>query len=131
MESYDIKGYIIRQFKPSCIVFSSAQAKQICKENNLSPAELLRPFADMSKEQLPISVSEKYSSTLRDFALDFYDSSDYERSPASVHFKARRAALESNAPLFSFKDVRFPKRNSWLANEARRGRTADQTDPLV
>ena len=104
MEAYDIKDYIIRQFRPSCIVFSSAAARQICKENNLSPSELFRPFADMRKDQLTICTSEKVSYFLKDFVLDFYDSGDYDKSPASVHLKARHQIIASNPPYFSFNE---------------------------
>ena len=36
--------------------------------------------------------------------MDLYDSSDYEKFPASVHLKARRTILEMNPPFFSFQD---------------------------
>jgi len=104
MEAYDIKDYIIRQFRPSCIVFSTAQAKQLCKENNLSPAELLRPFGDLRKDQNVITL-DKIAYGLKDFLIDFYDSMDYERTPASTHMKARKQVLEANPPFFSFQDV--------------------------
>jgi len=104
MDAYDIKDYIIRQFRPSCIVFASAGAKLVCKENNLSPAELLRPFADMRKDQLTISTSEKVSYFLKDFILDFYDYTDYDKTPASTHIKARHQILRNNPPNFNFSE---------------------------
>lgn len=104
MEAYDIKDYIIRQFRPSCMVLTSALANQMCKENNLSPAEFLRPFADLRREQLCISLPERQPYFLKDFVMDLYDSADYDKTPASTHLKVRRVVLEANPPYFNFQE---------------------------
>ncbi len=109
---YDIRDYIIRQFRPSCMVLSSPKAVALCGENNLSPAELLRPFGNLSKEQLIITPSEKGAYLLKDFQVDFYDGQDYVKMPASTQMKARRQVLENNPPYFDFKDVRQPHHRS-------------------
>lgn len=98
MISYSFRDCVVQRFRPSSIVFSSDKAKEICMENNLSPAELLRPFADLRREKIAVSTSEKTNHYLANFLLDFYDSPDYERSIASVQLQARHDVLANNPP---------------------------------
>ena len=105
MDVSDFKDYIISQFKPSCMVFSSPGAKKIFNENNLSPAEFLRPFGDMKNELFVLTVSEKNSVYIKNFQLDFFDSTDYEKIPMSSQLKSRHKIIEMNSPHFTFSTV--------------------------
>jgi len=100
MEVNQLKEYIIRLFRPSVIVFSSNAVKEICKENNLSPAELLRPFSNVRRDV--VSGRETIN---QHFRFNFFDSSDYERKPASFRLTATRQALIDNKPEYNFDEV--------------------------
>ena len=73
MEGNDIKEYMVKQFRPSAMVFSSPTAKQICKENDLTPAELLRPFSGIRMEQKFINMGN----VEKEFRMALYDDTDY------------------------------------------------------
>ncbi len=104
MEVYDIKEYIIRHYRPSCIVFATPEAAKMCTENNLTPAELLRPFADMRKEQIIFNSFEKSAYVLKDFVVDLFDSEEYEQAPEQQREICRKV-LDLTPPYFSFEDV--------------------------
>lgn len=105
MSTKDIKDYVIKHFRPSCIVFSSPSAQAMCEANNLSPAEMLLPFGDMSKETISVSTTEKFSHQLKQFLIDFYDSTDYEGMPPAVQSSCRYRAIASKAPSVSLGKV--------------------------
>ena len=103
MDVYQMKKYIFKQFSPSAIVFSSPAAIKICDENNLTPAEFLRPFSNIRRKQL-ISSSSK-DTCIKDYQVNFLDSYDYERIPASVNLNERRKILLENEPHYNFTEV--------------------------
>ena len=94
----DIKSYVIRQFRPSCLVFSSEAAQAVCKDNSLTPAELLRPFGDLRNDQVTVSTSEKSGHLLKDFVVDFYDVVDYELVLPHDQVNERLVVLRKHAP---------------------------------
>ncbi len=98
MEMYDIKDYIVTQFRPLCVVFATPQAAQLCADNGLSPAELLRPFADLRKEQVIFRANSTSAYVLKDFVVDMCDGEEFQ-SP-ELHLKARTRALVNAPPCF-------------------------------
>eukprot|EP00826_Nyctotherus_ovalis_P024453 TRINITY_DN18915_c0_g2_i1.p2 TRINITY_DN18915_c0_g2~~TRINITY_DN18915_c0_g2_i1.p2 ORF type:complete len:111 (+),score=16.82 TRINITY_DN18915_c0_g2_i1:96-428(+) len=105
MSTKNIRDYVTKHFRPSCIVFSSPSAQAMCETNNLSPAEMLLPFGDMSKEIISVSTAEKSSHQLKEFLIDFYDSTDYEAVPPAIQSSCRYKAITSNAPKISLAKV--------------------------
>ena len=105
MTSYEVRDCITQLFRPSCIVFSSPGAKKIFKQNNLSPAEFLRPFADLRKEQLIININEKSFTSLKDLMVDFFDSSDYDSPSMQIRQKFYKEIIHLNSPQFIFNPV--------------------------
>jgi len=104
----DIKDYVIRQFRPSCIVFSTPSAQAMCRENNLTPAELLSPFGDISNEIININTSEKNTHQLHNFVVEFFDSIDYETIPSIspvIQSSLRHKVITANAPKISLSKV--------------------------
>eukprot|EP00826_Nyctotherus_ovalis_P028755 TRINITY_DN22679_c0_g2_i1.p2 TRINITY_DN22679_c0_g2~~TRINITY_DN22679_c0_g2_i1.p2 ORF type:complete len:161 (-),score=31.84 TRINITY_DN22679_c0_g2_i1:144-626(-) len=102
MEASDVKDYLVRQFRPSAIVFSSPTAKQLCGENNLSPAELLRPFAGIRIKQGNINPDKV---SLREFRMDFFDDSEYEPLLPSAQITIRKSLLDRNKPPTNLTEV--------------------------
>jgi len=96
MEPNEVKDYIIKHFRPSAIVFSSPTAKQLCEENNLTPAELLRPFAGIRIKKG--SANPDKPSILREFYTNFFDDTEYEITPLSTQADMRKILLERHKP---------------------------------
>ena len=70
--------FILENFSPSGIVYSTSKAKNIISKNNLSPAEFLRPFGIIPK----LTYNTEFSSfVISDFRIDFYDSEYYQKIP--------------------------------------------------
>ena len=70
--------FIIENFAPTGIVYSTPKAKNIISKSNLSPAEFLRPFGFLPKLTYNSEIS---SFVISDFRLDFYDSEYYKKIP--------------------------------------------------
>ena len=70
--------FILENFSPTGIVYSTSKAKIIISKNNLSPAEFLRPFGIIPK----LTYNTEFSSfVISDFRIDFYDSEYYQKIP--------------------------------------------------
>ena len=73
------QDWLSKTFKPCVLVLSSDKAKEILAENNLTPAEFLRPLGDFRQKKLQIQFNEKDKepTSLNDFILDFYDAEQF------------------------------------------------------
>ena len=71
--------WIREMFSPCCIVHSTNRAKLIINKNNLTPSEFLRPFGDFAGLSVNFSISEKYTNSMKNFKIDFYDSENYKK----------------------------------------------------
>ena len=70
--------FILENFSPTGIVYSTSKAKNIISKNNISPAEFLRPFGIIPK----LTYNTEFSSfVISDFRIDFYDSEYYQKIP--------------------------------------------------
>ena len=71
--------WLSKTFKPCCLVLCSDKAKSILAENNLTPAEFLRPLGDFRSKKVNIQFNEKDKEliSLNDFFFDFYDNEQY------------------------------------------------------
>eukprot|EP00826_Nyctotherus_ovalis_P032561 TRINITY_DN26234_c0_g1_i1.p1 TRINITY_DN26234_c0_g1~~TRINITY_DN26234_c0_g1_i1.p1 ORF type:complete len:135 (-),score=32.52 TRINITY_DN26234_c0_g1_i1:293-697(-) len=101
----DIKNYVVRQFRPSCLVFSTESARAMCRENYLTPAELLRPFGDLRNEVISMFAGEKNGYQAREFVIDFYDVWDYELVASHVQLNVRHAVIRKHAPELPLQNV--------------------------
>lgn len=101
----DIRSYVTRQFRPSCLVFSTESARAMCKDNCLTPAELLRPFGDFRNEVISMFAGDKNGYQAREFAMDFYDVWDYELVPSHVQLNVRHTVIRKHAPDLPLQDV--------------------------
>jgi len=72
--------WIREMLTPCCIVYSTNKAKIIMNKNNLSPSEFLRPFGDFTGYSVNFTVSEKFTNSMKNFKLDFYDSENYKKT---------------------------------------------------
>ena len=74
------KEWIIENFLPCGIVYTSEKARKIIEKNHLTPAEFLRPMADFTGERLDYNISDNLSEpnrTLLNFRFDFYDNNKF------------------------------------------------------
>ena len=73
--------WLSKTFKPCCLVLCSDKAKSILAENNLTPAEFLRPLGDFRSKKVNIQFNEKDKEliSLNDFFFDFYDNEQYKQ----------------------------------------------------
>ena len=73
--------WLSKTFKPCCLVLCSDKAKEIFAENNLTPAEFLRPLGDFKGKKLQIQFNEKDKEpiSLNDLVLDFYDAEQFNQ----------------------------------------------------
>ena len=76
-----LQNWLTEIFKPCAIVYSSDLAEKVIKKNNLTPADFIRPFADLKGKKIEIPFQEKPNQSsnpvIRNFFLDCYDSSKY------------------------------------------------------
>jgi hypothetical protein len=89
--------WIKEMYTPCCIVHSTNRAKQIINKNNLSPSEFLRPFGDFTGLSVNFTVSDKYTNSLKNFKIDFYDSENY-RKIVPQPYSTYENLLLKNAP---------------------------------
>jgi len=96
MELTDIQNHIIQRFRPFCFTFASPLATSMCKENELTPAELLKPFFDTRKEQLIFNQS-----ILKDFVVDVFDAPK-SKELTQVQYEERKELLLNYPPSIDF-----------------------------
>ena len=80
-----LQNWLTEIFKPCAIVYSSDLAEKAIKKNNLTPADFIRPFADLKGKKIEIPFQEKTNQAtnlvIRNFFLDCYDNSKYVGIP--------------------------------------------------
>ena len=80
-----LQNWLTEIFKPCAIVYSSDLAEKAIKKNNLTPADFIRPFADLKGKKIEIPFQEKTNqatnTVIRNFFLDCYDNSKYVGIP--------------------------------------------------
>lgn len=96
--------WISNYYKPSLIVYSTDSARSLIERNNLSPAELLRPFGDFTGLNINFSFADKYTVNMKNFKLDFFDSEKYKQRDESINNEIERV-LELNKPGIGFPKV--------------------------
>jgi len=99
MKVVDIQDSIIKYFRPCCVVFPSPLASSMCADNNLSPAEFLKPFFDLRREYVHFDEI-----VLRDFMMNAYDYRDY-LSTQEIQYNQRRDVLLANHPALNLEKV--------------------------
>ena len=98
--------WIKENYIPSAIVYSTENGKKIIGKNNLSPSEFLRPFGVF--QPFNLELAGKYTKTINDFRLDFYDSENYKKIPPTSFLEIIDNLLlnSDNAPEWSSSDLK-------------------------
>ena len=100
-----LKEKIVDAFRPSILVISTTSAYEMCKINNLTPAEMLRPFGEISGGE--IKIEEQNVIRLRKFHFHFLDC-DHLRSRNAVEIgETLKNVMEYYSPSFPFPDAAF------------------------
>ena len=73
--------------------------------NNLTPAELFRPFGDLRKENVTLQLTEKSIHTMREIQFQFYDRIAFFAVNENDKINLRTNALVNNSPHFDFSQV--------------------------
>ena len=90
-------------FKPCTLVYCTEKAKKIIAQNNLSPAEFLRPFGDFrgKKIQIQFNDKEKEPITINNFVLDFYDNDKFKQVDKESIIGYIKTMLKINEPIWN------------------------------
>ena len=90
-------------FKPCTLVYCTEKAKKIIAQNNLSPAEFLRPFGDFrgKKIQIQFNDKEKEPITINNFLLDFYDKDKFKQIDRESILGYIKTMLKINEPIWN------------------------------
>ena len=90
-------------FKPCTLVYCTEKAKKIIAQNNLSPAEFLRPFGDFrgKKFQIQFNDKEKEPTTINNFILDFYDNDKFIQVDRELIPNYIKTMLKINEPIWN------------------------------
>lgn len=97
--------WIVENFVPCCIVYSTDKAKEVFNKNNLTPGLFLRPFGDFKNINIKYDKLGSFN-IINNFKLDFYDALGYSRIQKEI--------IDSFIynSLVNFKDI-----PSWNINE--------------
>ena len=90
-------------FKPCTLVYCTEKAKKIIAQNNLTPAEFLRPFGDFrgKKVQILFNDKEKEPITINNFILDFYDNEKFKQLDRESILGYIKTMLKINEPIWN------------------------------
>ena len=90
-------------FKPCTLVYCTEKAKKIIAQNNLSPAEFLRPFGDFrgKKIQIQFNDKEKEPIAINNFILDFYDNDKFKQVDRESILGYIKTMLKVNEPIWN------------------------------
>ena len=105
------QDYINKIFTPSCIVYSTEEVNRSIQKNNLSPAEFLRPFGNFSGYNINFSFGDKFTTNIKNFKIDFYDSNKFKPYKSNLFNEALDLVLAYNAPDWDYKQVFFFSKN--------------------
>jgi hypothetical protein len=79
---HQVREWLAERFAPTAIVFSSSTVRdQLLKQSSLTPAELLRPFANVGDlSNIALQTCEKNQPyRLQNFRVNFIDSHKLDR----------------------------------------------------
>ncbi len=97
--------YINRIFTPSCIVYSTDEVKKLIQKNNIRPAEFLRPFGNFNGYNINFSLGDKYTTNIKNFRIDFYDSDKFKTYNTNHFNEALDLGLAYNSPDWDYRQV--------------------------
>ena len=109
IEVNNIQDYVIQRFRPFCIVFSSSLANSMCEINNLTAAELLRPFFDIRGELISFDKV-----IFKNCLINVFDSETFRETPTE-QYEVRKKILNDNPPNIIIENVNY---NMKIVNDA-------------
>lgn len=93
--------WISNSYLPNCIVYSTTKAETIIGKNGVTPAEFLRPFGNFTGNTISFSFSDKFSINIKNFKLDFFDSTKFTKLNFSQMNEILENVFTSNQPYIS------------------------------
>jgi hypothetical protein len=107
-----LKEKVVSAYMPSVLTISTNSTYELCKLNNLTPAELLRPFGEVVGGEL--RFDDQNVIRLRKFNFHFVDTDHLQSKKSEEFVDELKKILHFYSPSFPFPDIAVMTTNSCL-----------------